>query len=257
MSAEVCEFVWYELTTSDLDAAQAFYSRVLGWNIADAGMGAYRYNIVSVGSTSVGGMMAINEEMKTRGVPPCWTGYVGVPDVDTYTSRFKDAGGAIHLPPADIPGVGRFSLVTDPYGAGLILFKPQGGESPAPVLPGTPGHIGWNELMAGDREGAVDFYSKMFAWTKLRTHDMGPMGLYQIFATGGAEGVGGIMTKMPDMPFSSWAYYMNVDSTSAALQRVKESGGKVVNGPMQVPTGAWVANCQDPQGAYFSLVGPE
>jgi uncharacterized protein len=256
MSAEVCKFVWYELTTPDLDAAQTFYSQVIGWNIADAGMPGYRYGIISAGTTSIGGMMAINEEMSSRGVPPCWTGYVGVPDVDAKTAQFKAAGGSIHLPPADIPGVGRFSLVADPFGAGLILFKPQGGETPAPVSRGTPGYIGWNELMAGDREAAFSFYATVFGWTKTRSHDMGPMGLYQLFSTDGANDAGGMMTKMPDMPMSSWAYYVNVESIGAALERVKAGGGKVMNGPMQVPGGDWVAQCQDPQGAFFSLLGP-
>lgn len=59
-----------------------------------------------------------------------------------------------------------------------------------------------------------------------------------------------------DMPMSCWAYYVNVESTRAALERAKTGGGKVVNGAMQVPGGDWVAQCQDPQGALFSLVGP-
>jgi uncharacterized protein len=257
MVEDVCKFVWYELTTSDLDAAQAFYSKVIGWNIVDAGMPAYRYGIVSAGTIAVGGMMAINDEMKARGVPPCWTGYVGVMDVDAKTAQFKAAGGAIHLPPADIPGVGRFSLVSDPFGAVLILFKPQGGQSPAPVARGTSGHFGWNELMAGEREAAFNFYAAMFGWTKTTTHDMGPMGLYQLFASGGPGDTGGIMTKFPDMPMSFWAYYINVDSTSAALDRVKTNGGIVINGPMEVPGGDWLVQCQDPQGAFFSLVGPK
>ncbi len=257
MGTEVCKFVWYELTTHDLDAAQTFYSQVLGWSIADAGMGAYRYGIISVGPISVGGMMAINEEMKSRGVPPCWTGYIGVADVDAKTAQFKEAGGAIHLSPSDIPGVGRFSLVTDPYGAALILFKPKGGDAPSPVAKGTPGHFGWNELMAGEREGSFNFYANMFGWTETRVHDMGPMGLYQMFSSGGADAVGGMMTKPRDMPMSCWVYYVNVDSTSAAVARVTKAGGKVINGPMQVPDGSWVAQFQDPQGAFFSVVGPE
>jgi uncharacterized protein len=251
MSDEVCKFVWYELTTPDLDAAQAFYRQVIGWNIVDAGMPSYRYGMISAGTTAVGGMMAINEEMKSRGVPPCWTGYVGVPDVDTKTAQFKAAGGTIHLPPADVPGVGRFSVVSDPFGAALILFKPQNGESSVILGPGTPGHFGWCELMAGDCRAAIDFYTAMFGWKMTGAHDMGPMGIYQLFSTGST---GGMMTKLPDMPMSFWAYYINVESINPALERVKVDGGKIINGPMQVPTGEWVAQCQDPQGAFFSLL---
>jgi uncharacterized protein len=256
MSAQVCKFVWYELTTSDLDAAQSFYQKVIGWTISDAGMAAYRYSILSAGAVGIGGMMAINDEMKARGVPPCWTGYVGVPDVDAMVARFVSAGGAVHLAPADIPAVGRFALVTDPFGAALILFTPQAGAAPAPVAPGTPGHVGWHELMTRNAGAAVDFYGKTLGWTSSRTHDMGPMGLYHLFASGGEQDVGGVMNLPPEMTMPCWSYYINVDSTAAVLKRVGEAGGKVLNGPMQVPTGHWVAQCQDPQGAYFSVVGP-
>jgi uncharacterized protein len=256
MSTQVCKFVWYELTTPDLDAAQSFYRQVIGWSISDAGMADYRYSILSAGSVGIGGMMAINEEMKARGVPPCWTGYVGVPDVDAMTETFVSAGGAVHLPPADIPAVGRFALVTDPFGGALILFTAQGGSAPSPVPADTPGHIGWHELMTPDAPAALGFYGKTFGWAPLRTHDMGPMGQYHIFASGGDEAAGGVMNLPPDVPMPCWSYYINVDSAAAALKRVGEAGGKVLNGPMQVPTGHWVAQCQDPQGAYFSVVGP-
>jgi uncharacterized protein len=254
MSSEVCKFVWYELTTTDVDAAQEFYRQVIGWNVSDAGMPSYRYGIISAGSNSVGGIMAINDEMKIRGVPPCWTAYVGVANVDTKATQFQAAGGAIHVPALDVPGVGRFSVVSDPFGATLILFKPHTSELPTPVPPGTLGHFGWHELMVSDREAASNFYEKMFGWTKTSTHDMGPMGLFQMFSTGEPNDTGGMMTKFPEMPISCWAYYINVESTSAALNRVVANGGKIINGPMQVPTGEWVAQCQDPQGAFFSLL---
>jgi uncharacterized protein len=150
-------------------------------------------------------MMAINDGMKARGVPPCWTGDVGVPDVDVKATRFEETGRAILLPPTDIPGVMRFSLVTDPYGAALILFRPLGGEASRPVAKGSAAHFSWNELMAGGREGAFTFYAKMFGWTKTRTHDMGPLGLYQMFSSGGEDAVGGMKTKPRDMSMSGWA----------------------------------------------------
>ena len=84
---------------------------------------------------------------------------------------------------------------------------------------------------------------------------MGAMGVYQIFATGGAP-VGGMMTKMPDTPAPHWLYYFNVDAIDAAAARVRDHGGQVVNGPMEVPGGSWIIQCVDPQGARFALVAP-
>jgi predicted enzyme related to lactoylglutathione lyase len=52
-----------------------------------------------------------------------------------------------------------------------------------------------------------------------------------------------------------WLYYVKVDDLDAALERVKERGGQVLNGPMDVPGGDRVAQCLDPQGAAFALHG--
>jgi predicted enzyme related to lactoylglutathione lyase len=86
--------------------------------------------------------------------------------------------------------------------------------------------------------------------------DMGSMGVYRIFDEGDhkAMGDGGMMTKAPQIPVSSWGFYFNVDSIKAAIKRVESGGGKIVNGPMQVPGGGWIINGQDPQGAMFALV---
>jgi len=86
--------------------------------------------------------------------------------------------------------------------------------------------------------------------------DMGTMGIYRIFDEGDGKpmGDGGMMTKAPHIPVSGWNFYFNVDSIKAAIERVKNGGGKIVNGPMQVPGGSWIIQGQDPQGAMFSLV---
>ncbi len=166
----------------------------------------------------------------------------------------KTAGGAIHRGPEDIPGVGRFAVAGDPHGAGFMLFKGTSEEAPPPAPAGTPGHVGWRELHAGDREGAFAFYSGLFGWTKADAVDMGAMGVYQIFAIDGTA-AGGMMTRMPETPAPFWLYYFNVEAVGAAMTRVKDAGGQILNGPMQVPGGSWIAQCFDPQGAMFAIVG--
>lgn len=254
MSNDHAKFVWYDVMTSDTKAAESFYRRAIGWDAKDSGMDDRSYTIFSMGPTMVGGLMPIPEEARAMGARPMWMGYVGVDDVDAYARRVTAAGGAVRRPPEDIPGIGRFAVVADPDGAGFILFRGSSAEAPAPAEPGTPGHIGWHELHAGNGERAFAFYSSLFGWTKAEAMDMGPMGVYQIFATGGAP-VGGMMTKTADMPMPAWLYYFNVDAVDAAMARVKDAGGQVINGPMEVPGGSWIAQCTDPQGAMFAMVG--
>jgi uncharacterized protein len=255
MSETHGKFVWYELMTTDTKAAEAFYRDVIGWGAQDSGMTDMSYTLLTAGAVPVAGLMEMPQQVRDGGGPPYWIGYVAVDDVDASAEAAEKDGGAVHRAPDDIPGVGRFAVISDPHGGALCLFKaaaaPQG---PQPA-PGTSGTAGWRELYAGNIDAAFAFYSKLFGWTKAERVDMGPMGIYQLFAAG-AEPIGGMMTKPPQVPVPCWLYYFNVDGADAAAGRVKGAGGQVLNGPMEVPGGSWILQCRDPQGAVFCLIAP-
>lgn len=245
-------FVWYELMTTDADAAKAFYGAVIGWDAQEWGGSEFRYIIMSAGEKMVAGVMPMPEEVLAAAGRPGWLGYIGTDNVDAATQRVSEAGGFIHRAPADIPDVGRFSVVADPQGAVFMLFTPLGGDN-APAPAGTPGHVGWRELYAADRPNAFAFYAAQFGWTKGEAVDMGPMGTYQLFAAGG-DPIGGMMNKPEGIPAPVWQFYFNVAEADAAIARVTAHGGRVLNGPLQVPGGSWIAQCMDPQGATFAVV---
>jgi predicted enzyme related to lactoylglutathione lyase len=249
------KFVWYELMTTDTKAAETFYRDVIGWGAQDSGMPGMSYTILSAGDAPIGGLMAVPKESRDAGARPGWMGYVAVDDVDKSAAQAKKDGGTVHRAPDDIPGVGRFAIIADPGGAMLCLFKEMTAPQAPPPVPGTPGTAGWRELYAADLKAAFAFYAKLFGWTKAEHHDMGPMGVYQMFATGD-ETVGGMMAKPPQVPAPCWLYYFNVDAADAAAGRVQKGGGQILNGPMEVPGGSWIVQCRDPQGAVFCLVAP-
>ena len=167
--------------------------------------------------------------------------------------NLKKLGGTVHREPWDIPGVIRMAVNADSTGAGLNIMQPLSPEERKPVKDGAIGTVGWNELYTGDVNQAWNFYSSLFGWTKGTAMDMGPMGTYQLFQIDGKD-VGGMMKKMDSMPMAAWGYYFNVEGIDAAATRVTKAGGKIANGPMEVPGGQWVVTAQDPQGAFFSLV---
>jgi predicted enzyme related to lactoylglutathione lyase len=249
------QFVWYDLMTTDTEAATAFYRKVIGWDAQDAGLPDRSYTVLSTGKIPMGGLMQLPQADRDAGGRPGWSGYILADDVDAYAARIERAGGSIHKGPEDIPGVGRFAAVGDPQGAVFLLFKGNQPEPPPRAAAGTPGHVGWNELRAADQEAAFAFYAELFGWTKAEAINMGPMGVYQIFAIDGVP-VGGMMTRQDTSLPPQWGYYINVENTEAAVARVKAAGGQVQNGPMQVPGGSWIAQCLDPQGAFFNIVGP-
>lgn len=255
MSAIRGEFVWYDVMTTDVEAGKAFYRKVMGWQAKDSGLADRSYTILAVGDVAVGGLMPLPDDARARGVPPCWTGYIGVDDVDACAARVREAGGTIAHPPQDIPSVGRYAVIADPQGAVVVLFQGMGKPPDAADTSSAPGHVGWHELHAVDGATAFDFYARLFGWTKADAIDMGAMGIYQLFATGGAP-VGGMMTKTPETPQPFWLYYFNVEAIDAAIARVEEGGGTLVNGPHEVPGGSFIAQCLDPQRAMFAMVAP-
>lgn len=249
-------FVWYELMSTDTGSAKAFYGSVVGWGTRDASQPHMAYTLFTVGDRPVSGLMDLPEKARQMGAPPSWIGYISVADVDAAAAKVTSLGGTVHVPPADIPEVGRFAVVSDPQKAVFTLFKPlpmQGEEPETPAM-GTPGHTGWHELYADDWEKALAFYGEMFGWQKADAIDMGEMGTYQLFAAGG-EPIGGMFNRPRSVPATFWLFYFNVDDIDTAVTRVESGGGKVLNGPMEVPGGAWIIQCEDPQGAMFALVG--
>lgn len=248
-------FFWYELMTTDTEAAKAFYSRVVGWTTRNAGPEYGGYTVLEQGPVGVAGIMAKPAGMADS--PSVWLGYIGVDDVDETANKLEQAGGKIMRPPHDIPGIGRFCPVTDPQGGGFLIMKP----IPRPDMPEAgpqtgPGFAAWRELLAGNWEEAFAFYSGLFGWTKGAAVDLGAMGTYQLFDHDG-ETIGGMMTKPPEVPRPFWSYYFRVDSVKAAAERVKAAGGTLLHEPMEVPTGGtWIIQGADPQGAMFSLLSP-
>ena len=254
-------FIWYELMTTDLDAGLDFYREVVGWTTTEMDQPDMRNGVWNAGERGIGGAMQLTDEMCAGGAQPAWLGYIHVADTDAKAAAIAADGGKILMSPGDIPNVGRFALVADRGGAAFYLLTPrprEGDEPPPPLAQYALGACGWHELYAGDGEkSAMDFYGGQFGWTTDSTMDMGEMGTYRLFATGGDGAVGGMMDKPAQMPVSAWQYYFNVDAIDAAAERVAANGGKVIMGPMEVPNAMWVLQGVDPQGAQFALVAPQ
>src|SRR4029077_3799898 len=245
-------FVWYELMTTNIETAKAYYANVVGWGTRDSSMPGLTYSLFTVGDAPVTGLMNLPEDARRTGVTPHWVGYVGVDDVDAAVDQIKQLGGAVHVPPTDVPNISRFSVVGDPQMATLALVKGlKPGQAQSAGLD-TPGRVGWHELLAADWEKAFAFYGELFGWQKADAH-VGAMGTYQQFSAAG-ETIGGMFTKPPSLPLSFWLYYLNIGDVEAAAKRVEAGGGQILYGPTAVPGGAWIVHCTDPQGAIFGLL---
>ena len=100
---------WNQLHTRDLDGAAAFYEAVFGWRTADFG----GMSVFNLGDRGIGGLAPMREGMPEE-VPAFWMTVFGTDDADATAAKAEELGGAVMAPPADIPDVGRFAVLTDP-----------------------------------------------------------------------------------------------------------------------------------------------
>jgi predicted enzyme related to lactoylglutathione lyase len=246
-------FAWYELATTDMESAKAFYGDVLGWGTQDVPASGPAYTLFTAAGAAVSGLMELPKEATTSGLRPSWLGYVCVDDVNAAANRIEELGGAVHVPPTEIPNVSRFSIGVDPQMATIALLKWLNGDQQQPAELDAPGRVGWHELLAADWEQAFAFYRELFSWQKAQT-DTGAVGTYQLFSAAG-ETIGGMYTKPAMEPVPFWLYYFNVGDIDVAMKRVKAGGGTILTGPIEVPGRRWIARCTDPQAAIFALMG--
>lgn len=244
-------FIWYELMTTDPEAAGSFYSDVIGWRVGGfggatiSGEGDYRIFTAPDGEGAGGMMKAPGDAL------PGWFGYIGVDDVDAATEAVKAAGGSVHVPPTDLPGVGRMALLADPQGAPFYVMRGSS-DQPSTAFKATAlGHATWNELVTSDPAGAMSFYTGQFGWKKDGEMPMGELGAYEFLSHDG--GMIGAMMRAQEHSF--WGCYFRVGAIDPVVNRIKAGGGEVLHGPNEVPGGDWVVQALDPQGARFGVVG--
>jgi len=108
-------FVWDELHATDAEAAKQHYGELFGWTASRA---MENYEMLSAGETQVAGLYAGDDTPGSY-----WLTYLGVEDVDGAASKAQQLGAGVMIQPADIEGIGRFAVITDPTGAAVGLFK--------------------------------------------------------------------------------------------------------------------------------------
>jgi predicted enzyme related to lactoylglutathione lyase len=251
--------IWYELMTTDSDAATKFYGAVVpGWSISGPIGGDQDYRMINRSDGGMaGGVLKLTDEMRSEGGRPLWMGYVGVDDVDATVARIEAKGGKALMPAFDIPQ-GRIAMVADPQGNPFYMMKPippaHKPDAESDVFSSDQEQrVSWNELSTPDPAAARQFYGELFGWVSDDFMDMGEYGEYRFFDHGSTR-IGAVSGAVPGAP-AGWRYYIRVPSISKSAESVKANGGTIAMGPMEVPGGDHIIIGHDPQGAEFALVG--
>jgi predicted enzyme related to lactoylglutathione lyase len=251
------DFIWYELMTTDPEAAKAFYEAVIGWKI---GEGVAEYNgyrmIGRADGGQAGGVLPITPDMEQHGAHPTWLGYINVQDVDAKVAAIEAAGGRALMPPTDIPNVGRIAMVADPQGAPFYVMKPippaDKPDARSDVFsPTEVQRCAWNELVTSDLDAARRFYPEQFGWTLGEVMPLGPMGDYQFIHRNG-QMIGAMFAPGERRP--AWRFCFRVDKLERSIEAVRSGGGEILFGPTEVPGGGMIIQANDPQGAFFMVI---
>jgi predicted enzyme related to lactoylglutathione lyase len=247
--------IWYELLTSDAKASTSFYESVIGWKVQPAAPGDPKgYQMIDAPNAHIGGLMELSPEMRSNGARPTWLVYVGVEDVDATLKDVTEAGGKVMMPAFDIPNVGRIAMIADPQGIPLYVMRGAMNEVSTVFERAGMGKCNWNELATPDQAAATAFYTKVFGWKYPDKLSM-PGGGDYLFVDAGGVGIGAI-TGLHGEAKPGWCFYFRTPNIEAAVERVKKGGGKVLQGPMEVPGGDKVIVALDPDGAPFGVAAP-
>jgi len=248
------QFSWVDLMTPDVAAAGRFYSELFGWT-ADATRDdtGSAYTMCQLDGLPVAGMGPMPDEMQQAGVPPHWSSYVTVADVDATCQRVKALGGEVQVPGLDIAVegalVGRMAILVDPEGARVFVW--QAGNHAGSGLANVPGTLCWNELCTRDPDAAAKFYRELFGW---QVSGGDAENGYREIKVGDRLN-GGLLPwreEMGDVP-PSWSCYFAVADCDAALEKIASLGGAKYMGPADVEAGRF-AVVADPQGAVFNVI---
>ncbi|MCZ2148419.1 MAG: VOC family protein [Bryobacterales bacterium] len=246
-------FCWFELGTTDQNAAKTFYSTLFGWSANDSPMGpGHLYTTFHLDGRSCAAAYTITPEMSRQGVPPHWMVYVAVGSADDTASKAKELGGNVVMAPFDVMDLGRMAVIQDPAGAAFSIW--QGKSVKGTGITGEPGTFCWGELSTSDIPGAQAFYSGLFGWKIVP----GQVDETYLHIENGAAMIGGIPPakyRNPNVP-PHWVSYFLVTDCDAAAAKANDLGAKLLFGPETMEKVGRLAFVADPQSAVFAIFKP-
>ncbi len=241
---------WFDVMVDDLDAARAFYSDLLGWDIppGDSAMGGYAAAMKD--GRAVGGVMPKTPDM--AGVPSVWMTYFAAADIEATTSAAKAAGATFMVESMDIATNGRMSWGTDPVGAAFGLW--QAGTMIGVEVWDETGVPCWAELHTKDSVRAKAFYTAVFGF-EYEAIGGDAFGYSIAKRPGETDGVGGVVhdVQLPEGMPPYWLVWFSVADCDATTDQAASLGSTVFMPPADSAFGR-MSVVQGPQGEVFGLI---
>lgn len=231
-----------------LDAAREFYGNLFGWEFREGLRPLGSYVRAMVDGRPVA---ALSKARQDRRLPFSWTPLLACDDADATAGLILERGGTVGVGPLDVDGEGRIALAVDPSGAVFGIW--QALRNPGADVPGGPGTLAWNELVARESSQVGKFYAAVFGLDAQVTDIPGRDYLTLHQQGRPVAGIHGVGLELPRDRGAHWLPYFAVANTDAACRRVGDLGGKVLQPAQDSPYGR-VASVTDREGAVFALI---
>lgn len=245
-------FSWVDLATTDLESSKKFYQGLLNWeDFQTANEENSFYTKMGIAEGPQAAIFKMPADMKKENIPPHWTSYVRVNNVEEKLQKALELGAKTCLEITQVFDAGKMAMFFDTQGATVAMWEAGTFESAAPA-DNKPGTFCWNELATKNLDESVNFYRELFGW-EFKTEST-PKGPYTMIVNKGRMN-GGVLQmteEWGDIP-SHWMVYFAVEDINKAKDYIHQNNGKVEFDPIELPVGSFFV-AQDPQGAYFTAM---
>jgi predicted enzyme related to lactoylglutathione lyase len=241
------KFVWADLVTDDMPAAQKFYGALFGWTFQDYG----GYVVAKNDDRPLAGMF-YRPRPADNSAKPRWFGYLSVPNVRRAVKAATDAGGKVLAPPKEIPKRGEQAVFADPEGAVFGVVKSSSGD-PEDFL-ADPGDWIWIELLSRDARTAADFYKTVGGYEVIENTSSNRLSDYVLASEDYARAT--VLTLPPgrEQVKPTWLLFVRVKNVAESVALAKQLGGKVLVEPKPELLDGHVAVVADPTGAAVGIL---
>lgn len=241
------KFVWADLVTDDIRAAQKFYSAMFGWTFYDYG----GYLIGRNDDRPLCGMFQ-RPRPKDREAQPRWFGYISVGSVERAEREVAKAGGRVVLPPQKMPKRGEQAVFADAEGALFGVVKSSSGD-PQDFL-ADPGDWIWIQLLSRDARKAAEFYRAVAGYEIIENTTTNRQSDYVLTSEGYARATVRTIQSPDPKVQPTWLPFVRVKSVAESVALAKQLGGKVLVEPKPEVLDGKVAVVADPTGAAIGVM---
>jgi len=241
------KFIWADLVTDNVPAAQRFYGKLFGWTFQNAG----NYTIAANGERALCGMFQ-RERPKDRSAQPRWIGYISTTGVSKAQRVVTKLGGRVLAEPQKFPKRGEQAVFADPEGAVFGVIKSSSGD-PEDFLP-DPGDWIWIQLLSRDARKAAEFYREVARYEVAENTTSNRLSDYVLVSEGYARATVRTIQSTNEQVQPTWLPFVRVMNVAESVAMAKQLGGEVRIEPRPEVFDGKVAVVADPTGAVIGLL---